>query len=145
MPTRSVSSLPRPSGPVRRVSDAIVRDLTTTLTTLAHQRHGARVTVDRLDRAEVQGPIRLRLTYTDRCLHNEQIQMVARLHVTHVGGNMYDLECAVADGPSRRFTHSLPRRGDTSLIRVPDLGRTIGAFLLDELERQVGRHHLCRQ
>jgi hypothetical protein len=141
MSTRS-ALYPRPPNAARRVSGAICRGLQTVLPTLARRRHGAEVTVHCPDRARAEKSGRLRLTCSGHLPRNEQARMVAQLCVTHVGGNMYDVDCAVEGGSSRRFTYCLPRCRNASSFRIPDRGRSVGAFLLDELERQVGRRRL---
>ena len=141
MPTRSVSS-PSSHGSVRRVSDALCRGLKTTLPTLARRRYGAGVPVHCLGGPGTQEPARLRLACDEQPPSDEQVQLEARLRVTHVGGNVYDVDCAVEGGSSRRFTYSLPRRKDMSPLCIPDLDRTIGPFLLGELEQHIGRHRL---
>ena len=76
---------------------------------------------------------------------SNQFRMGVQVEVSRVGGNVYDIHCNVAEGASRRYTYSLPGRGGTTLSRAPALGRTLGAFLLDELERQIGRRELRSQ
>lgn len=137
--TRSISSS-TPSDSVRRVSDEVCRSLEKTLPTLARRRDETDVTAQCLGGA--QKPTRLRLACGSDLTSDEQIQMDTWLRVTHVGGNVYDVDCAVEGGSSRRFTYCLPPQGNGSPLQMPDLGRRIGAFLLDELEQQVGRHRL---
>ena len=66
-------------------------------------------------------------------------QMPVRVVVSHVGGNVYDVLCAVEDGSARRFSYSRPGEGGTSLSYAPALGEKVATFLLGELEKRLGR------
>ena len=66
-------------------------------------------------------------------------QMPVRVVVTHVGGTVYDLLCAVEGGGTRRFSYSRPPDGATAVSVAPALGEKVAAFLLGELERRLGR------
>jgi len=142
MPSRSVLSSTHPVVSVQRMADAICRELTTTLTTLARRRYGADVTIHCPDRAAAPEAVRCRLTWNGDSTCPEPVQMGTELRVTHIGGNMYDVHCAVEEGASRRFTYSLPQHRVSSFLRASGLGPAIGDFLLNELERTVGRHQL---
>jgi hypothetical protein len=65
--------------------------------------------------------------------------MSVRVVVTHVGGNVYDVLCAVEDGGSRRFSYSRPGEGGTAVSYAPALGEKVATFLLGELEKRLGR------
>lgn len=137
VPSSSQSSSIPPS--VRRIPDVIYRSLETALTLQGRRRHDADLALERVDPASADSPMRIR--FGDQA----PLQMTAQIRVSPVGENVYDVHCAVEEGPSRRFTYSLPERAGTALSRAPCLGRKLGAFLLDELERQIGRRHLRRQ
>ena len=136
MSTASVPYPPNRAIPASCILDAVCRSVETALAALCRRRHEATVTVSRLDRDSPDQPVRLRIG----C--KEPITMDAQIRVRHVGGNVYDVRCSVEDGPSRQFTYSRPGRGGTALSRTPELGRKLGTFLLNELERQVGRRRL---
>lgn len=119
-----------------RIPDVVCRSLKTALAVQCRRRHDADVTVRRLERTAADQPMRIRITYSD------QIEMTARIRVVPVGGNVYDIHSTVEEGPSRRFTYSLPGQGGTALSRAPCLGRKLGTFLLKQLEQRVGHHHL---
>lgn len=76
------------------------------------------------------------------------VQMLARCTVTHAGGNVYEVNCAVEDDASeeifsRRFSYSVPiRKAETELVRLPALGKKVATFFRRELEKHVGRHIL---
>jgi hypothetical protein len=97
------------------------------------RRYDEAVTLHRLDRAAASELMRLRIECRD----------VVRVHVSvtasHVGGNVYDITCEVEDGPSRQVTYALPAGAGTALSWAPGLGQKLGRFLLDELERHLGR------
>lgn len=124
------------SVPVSRILDAACRSVETALAALCRQRHDATVTVSRRDRDSLDQRVQLRLG----C--NDHITMDAQIRVRHVGGNVYDVQCSVEGGPSRQLTYSRPGSGDPSPSRTPELGRKLGTFLLNELERQIGRRRL---
>ena len=130
---------PSSTASCRHVPDVVFRSLKSALALQCRRRHDVEVTITRLDQATDDPSIRLRVGCDD------QIQLTAQISVSPVGGNVYDIDCTVEEGPSCQFTYSLPGRSGTALSRAPDLGRRLGAFLLDELERQVGRHYLQSQ
>jgi hypothetical protein len=138
MSTASLLSSPNASVSVRRILAVVCRSVESALAVLCRRRYDAEVTVKRLDRTATDQPIRLRLECAD------QIEMDTQIRVSHVGGNVYDVRCTVPDGSSRRCTYSVPGSG-TTLSPAPELGRTLGTFLLDELERQIGSRHLRGQ
>ncbi len=139
MSTSPVSQPSNASAPFRRVSDVIYRSLETALTLQCRRRHGVDTTLERIEQASSDQSMRLRLGCQD------QFRMKAQITVRHDGGNVYDIRCRVEEGPSCRHTYSLPRRAGTTLSRAPYLGRKLGEFLLDALERQIGQHYLREQ
>jgi hypothetical protein len=76
------------------------------------------------------------------------VQMPARYTVTHAGGNVYEVSCAVEDDASdetfsRRFSYSVPiQETETEIVRLPTLGKKVATFFRHELEKHVGRHIL---
>lgn len=118
-------------------TDILYRSLKTAITKECTGRHDTDVRLRRQDDSD------------DSTLHVELdcslLQMSVRIHVTHTGGNVYDICCSVEDGPSSRFSYSLPTyEGEgTVLSRAPCLGEKLASFLLDELEQQLGRLLLC--
>ena len=73
----------------------------------------------------------------DTCTdHTYRARFVAR----HVGGNVYDVQGGLIDGPTETFTCCLP---DVNEVPVaPSVGRSIGAFLARELQRVTGRYRI---
>jgi len=59
-----------------------------------------------------------------------------------VGGNVCEVECCVEDGPPRRFCACVEHSGGLAVSEVPVLGQKVARFLLDELERRLGRRVL---
>lgn len=139
MSSRSASQGTSIPSSVRRIPDVVYRSLETSLTLQGRRRHGVDAALERVDPASTDQPMQIRVGDED------QLQMAARIRVSHVGNNVYDVRCTVEEGPSRRFTYSLPERAGTVLSRAPCLGRKLGTFLLDELEREIGRRHLRSQ
>jgi len=123
----------------RRIPDVIFQSLKSALTVQARRRHDADVTVARLDRTSTDPPMQLRLECSDH------VQMAVEIRLRPVGDKVYDVHCTVTEGASHRFTYSACSETGTALSRAPCLGRKLGTFLLDELERHVGRHHLRTQ
>lgn len=66
----------------------------------------------------------------------------AKILVSHVGGNIYDVRCAVEDGPLEQYSYSLPGHANPNRAQAPQLGKSLAGFLLDELERRAGRQRL---
>jgi len=73
------------------------------------------------------------------------IQTSIHVTVSHVGGNVYDIDTQVEDGPIRSFTYSEPDVSGSSLSIAPYLGKKIARHLLDELERHLGQQLLRKQ
>ena len=67
------------------------------------------------------------------------MEMSVEFEITHVGGNMYDVLCTVENEAARRFSYSRPRYTGAVLPRTSYLGREIATFLLDQLEKRLGR------
>lgn len=132
-PAAQSSTVPASS---RRIPDILFHSLKTALTVQGRRRHDADVSVTRLDQSSADPPMRLRVECSDH------VQMAAEIRVSPVGDKVYDVHCTVDEGPSHRFTYSACSQTGTALSRAPCLGRKLGDFLLDELERHIGRHQL---
>jgi hypothetical protein len=72
----------------------------------------------------------------------EAPRLTARFNIRHVGGNMYDVRADVEDGPSTSFCYCLSETEPLLVPKVPHLAWQGAAFLLDTLERRVGRRLL---
>ena len=116
-----------------RVIGVLYQSLEAALVKQCARRYDAGVVLRR-ERVSPDGAkMRLRL----RC--RGLTQMPVRVIVTHVGGTVYDVLCAVEDGGSRRFSYSQPGEGGTKLSYAPALGEKVATFLLSELEKRLGR------
>lgn len=62
----------------------------------------------------------------------------ATFRVRHVGGNVYDVEGRVEDGPPEVFTCCLPDAADVPVAHR--LGRLIGRFLIRGVRNRQGQH-----
>jgi hypothetical protein len=69
----------------------------------------------------------------------ETPRLTAQFSIRHVGGNMYDVRAAVEDGPTTSFCYCLSETEPILVPKVPHLAWQGAAFLLDALERRVGR------
>lgn len=124
-----------PSSP-RRIADVVYRSLKTAVKQQSTRRYDEDVTLRRIDRTSAGQLMQLRLECRDR------VQVRVNVIATHVGGNVYDVKCELEDGPSRRVTFALPAGAGTAISWAPGLGQKLGDFLLDELERVLGRRSL---
>ena len=124
---------PDPNLAPARLLDVLYRSLAAALTKQCTRRYDAGVRLQR-ERVSADG--------TRMCLRvhcRGLTPMPVRVVVTHVGGTVYDVLCAVEDGGSRRFSYSRPGTGGTRLSYAPALGEEVAAFLLGELEKRLGR------
>ena len=69
----------------------------------------------------------------------EAPRLTAQFSIRHVGGNMYDVQIAVAEGPTTSFCYCMSEEGPSLVPKTPHLAWEGAAFLLDALERRVGR------
>lgn len=129
--------LPNLSSGSYHPADVLYQSLKTAVTKECAGRHDTDVKLRRLEDEDANGST----------LHVELdcalLQMAVRIHVTNVGGNVYDVCCSIEEGPSCRFSYSLPAQTGTVLSRAPKLGEKLASFILDELEQQLGRLLLC--
>lgn len=65
-----------------------------------------------------------------------------RLTVRPLGGNVYEVQGMIEDGPTRTFSYCLPEPAPLLLPSAPRLIPEIATFFLNERERQLGRHLL---
>lgn len=127
------------SSPVslHRMIDGLYRSFVTALAEQCVERGGARVTVRRKEDSSDGGPsIQVQLVCSNL------IWMPVRFTIRPNGERLYDVECAVEEGPSRQFTYTLPNQGQTEPSRMPSLGQELATFLLDELEERFGQRLL---
>lgn len=137
--TMSTATLPRSSSPAparRRIADVVHRSLKIAVRRQCTQRYDRDMTLRRLDRAAASELLHLQIECRDL------IQLDVVVTASHVGGNVYDVGCKIEDGPSSRATYALPAGGGTALSWAPGLGQKLAHFLLDELERELGRRAL---
>ena len=126
---------PRSAVP-RSILDVVYRSLERAFTRQCGRRYDAGLPVRLVDRSEDGRTMDLRID--GRGLVEVSVQFVA----THVGGNVYDVHCTIDPETSRRFSYCHPSQTGTVLSHVPYLGREIATFLLDELEKRLGRRLL---
>ncbi|MFB6099125.1 MAG: hypothetical protein ABEK84_08470 [Salinibacter sp.] len=113
------------------------RSLEPALSTLCARRYDTSLTLRRRPDAGEDDPS-LQLRLDCRGL----LRMRIRFTVTPAGNDLYDVHCHVQDGPSRKFSYALGGRAGVTLSHAPGLGRRIGTFLLDTMEKQIGRRLL---
>jgi hypothetical protein len=125
------------------VATALYRSLEAKLTRQCAREYDTGVTLQCRDEPTEEEPeMHLRIACRDL------VQMPVRFTVTHAGGNVYEVSCAVEDNASdeifsRRFSYSVPPpESETELVRLPGLGTKVATFFRRELEKHVGRHTL---
>lgn len=135
MSIRSAASQPSSSSaPPRRIMEVLYRSLVTALVKQCAQRHDANVSVRRLkDTSDDPSEMHLRLDCRGL------LQMPVRLVAMSTSANIYEVRCTLEDGSSRQFSYGLSGRSGTNLSPAPQLGRKLATFLLDELEKRLGR------
>lgn len=128
----------RPTGapvPLDQVADVIYRSLKSALPQQCAERHSVDVAIARTDEGP---PMEIQVQCEDL------FEMNLRVTVEHVGGNVYDVFCAIEEGASCQLTYGCPEEAGTPLPLCPRLGRKFAAFVLDGLEQRLGRWHLRR-
>lgn len=68
----------------------------------------------------------------------EDLSVEARCRISQSDGNAHTIYVEIADGPSQQFRYT-PSEETTEVNEPTHLGHTIAAFLLDEMERRLGR------
>lgn len=120
----------------REITTVLSKSLEQAFDEVCPERYGAPLTLRRIEDASetqtvafgIEGPADKALTI--------------RVTVTHVGGNVYDVDAQVEDGPVHRFTYSEPVASGSSLSIAPYLGKKIARSVLDEVEQQLGKQLL---
>lgn len=122
-----------PSVSPRRIIDVLAVNLETAFDNLCTHRYGGPVS---LERTEPPAPAAVTARFR---LHSANVpEVCVDFFIRHVGGNVYDLQGTIEDGPSRTFTYSLPDSDVDQVPQAPFLAREVSSFLLDALERRVG-------
>lgn len=118
-----------------RIADVVSRSFQDAFADQCADRHGQTVTVER---AAAESLMRLQV----QCPRHEPFSF--RLAVQHVGGNVYDVHCTMDEGPTQTFVYCLSGEPDseTPLALVPRLGHEIAGFVIDALEKSLGRRGL---
>lgn len=124
-----------------QIADLLTEGLPPVLNTLCIQRYGAPLSLRRLPTPDPSSSTRfLQLEWGNRPSIDVQI------HVHHVGGNMYDVEGSLEEGPTKSFSYCLPDPMPLVGPKAPRVIYKIATFLLNTLERQLGgallRHEL---
>lgn len=119
--------------PPDRVANVISRSLEEALPQQCADRHSVDVTVTRPDE---KMPVAMQVECGDL------FEMTVRVSAEHVGGNVYDVHCTIEDEASCQLTYSCPEEAAPPLPLCPRLGEISAAFVLDDLERRLGRWHL---
>ncbi len=119
--------------PATQIADVTCRSLASALAQRCADLHGMDVEVARTDPGP---PVKIQV----RC--GGRFEVGLRVAVEHVGGNVYDVFCTIEEGASCRLTYSRPEGAGAPLPLCPRLGRRFSAFVLEELERRLGRWHL---
>lgn len=123
----------------RKIADVVYRSLESAMAEECSERYEVPVILNRADK-KTDKPSWVRLRVERRGM----VRMPAEIAVSHVGGNIYDIRCSVDAGPSSHHSYSLPGSSNPQSARAPRLGENLARFLLNELERKVGREQLRR-
>lgn len=118
-----------------RIAEVLAQSLPGALDTLSTQRYGGPLPGQLPDASP---PVGYRLTPPDLP------PLEATFTIRHVGGNVYDVEARVDGRAVQSFCYCLPEPAPLLVPSSPRLARDVAAFLLDELERQLGRDLLRR-
>lgn len=120
------------SAPAIQIADVLTANLKAVLDNLCDQRYGGPISLERVPAPTTPSTVTFRLDREDLP------PLMAHFTIGHVGGNVYDVEGRVENGPSQSFTYCLPDPDPDSLPQAPHLARKVAAFLLDALERRIG-------
>lgn len=119
------------------IADVLTSSLKRELVPLCTERYGGPVSLHHLQAAsEGPGTVRGELELSGLP------PLTFRFWVCHVGGNVYDVRGAVENRSPRSFAYSLPDTAPSLLTDVPRLARELALFLLDSMERELGRRLL---
>ncbi|MFB6272174.1 MAG: hypothetical protein ABEL51_04680 [Salinibacter sp.] len=70
------------------------------------------------------------------------LRMIVRFRITQAGNDLHTLHCEIEDGPTRQYSYDLGGRAGANLSYAPELGRAVATFLLEEVEKRLGRRLL---
>ena len=117
-----------------RVLGMLFRSLETALTRQFARRYDAGIALRPDRQSEDEAKMQVHLLCQGR------VDVPVQIEVHHVGGNVYDVKCAVENGGSRQFVHCFRTHKDRNAFRcAPALKRKMTLFLLEELEKKYGR------
>jgi len=122
-----------------RVAEILGANLKSAFADLCVERYGGPLSLvaETVDH-EAPSVLRFRLEQSGRT------QLIVRLRVKHVGGNIFDVVGEIEDGPSQSFTYSLPDPTPLLTPDASDLTKRISIFVLDTMERRIGSRLLER-
>ncbi len=117
----------------QKVLDDLHRGLQHALEDLCPEEYGATLYLAACDTSESSPPVR-----SFRIRGPEDLTVEAQCTVPRLGDSVHDIRVEITDGPKQRFRYN--PSGETPDVEEPvQLGHTVAAFLLDEMERQLGR------
>jgi hypothetical protein len=140
-------SLPRTSSPAPISTEGLLKALVQTVRGALREKsmedYNLAVEVAQSERVrsaraddEERSVTNLRLVCLDR------ISIPVQLAVTHVGGNVYNIQCSVTDGRSEDWSYtSCSKKAQTE--KTGPIGRRVTTFLRDALDRHSGRLFLA--
>jgi len=124
------------SPPSVRIADALAGSLPEVLDTLSAERYGGPLPF----RPVISSPpVRCRLAPPE-----DLPPLESTFTIRHGGGNVYEVEGRIDGRPARSFRYCLPDPAPLLVPAAPRLTREVATFMLDELERRLGRN-LLRQ
>lgn len=123
-----------PARPSVQIADVLADSLADAVEALSAERYGGPSPLRRVVAAPSSPPT-MHVQF-DRPDHRS---LEAAFVIRHVGGNMYEVRGEIEDLPTRSFSYCLPDPAPLLVPAAPTLSREMAVFLLDALERQVGR------
>jgi hypothetical protein len=124
------------SPPSLLIVKVLATNLPPALARQSAQRYGRELPLQRIEAGGSSPEIGFRLT------RRGFPSLDARFTVRPLGGNVYEVQGAIEDGPTQSFSYCLPEPAPLLVPFAPKLAPKIATFLLDARERQLGRHLL---
>jgi hypothetical protein len=128
-----------PARPSAQIADVLADSLVPAFEALCTDRYGGPLPLHRtVPPGSSPTTLHVRLSPPD---HRP---LEAAFVIRHLGGNMYDVQGRVEGQPVRSFSYCLPEPAPLLAPAAPQLARDMAVFLLDALERRLGRDLLRR-
>lgn len=130
-PLRTMTSLV----PASHILNLLADSLEPALVDLCRKRYDIEVGLRRVDDSPTDMPPAMTFSLEWANLRPLQAHFTAH----HLGGNMYEVEGQLEEEPKRSFTYCLPDAAPLLTFQVPNLARQVATYLLDAVERHLGK------